>query len=1062
MNEKENILDAWIMVEHLAEGDINIRDKSMNRFEDLKDEDFYMLFSNEIEKKKIEEHQKGGVVVYFDIFNFEEVVSILRETYHLNPTHEDVRVGDKFSFALCFDKNLKLCDDMTFFTASAYIRLHRKIPEKSTFRDYEWDFKTLVSQFFHEEDNKQNGVDEENDTQDVINEENDRRNIFNEAFRKLLRRYNVDIQNCRMQIVNNLETGATNLHSFFVDDLEKAKSIRTENLDSYLLGQKGKKINLDSKNNSVNFNQAAFWSILQPQNYPIARFPSNTKFSLSLMQQVAVNLSIGYDNRQIRSVNGPPGTGKTTLLKDIFAELVVEQAFDIAKLSGKFIRGSVNTIYYGNASIGEIPATIAEKGIVVASSNNSAVQNIVKELPLIDGVDINLIEELKEINYFTEIANSNVSTEWVKDENGNWEKKLIEDETLGEDKYWGLFSLEGGKSDNMTNIITNLKRIVEYLNTEYISNDEIYKEFIEQYNIVATTRKQLQTYIAELEKYKTCCRRLEDLKESYRIERDDKERKLDVLLEECKEFENRICADIDKLKEQQRAIVETKNTTERNRNSLELYIQSWREQKPWFFASRKRKLEYRTRLEELNQQLLECVNESKEIAEAERRGAFKLQELQNERAGQVTKQNRERQMFEHWIATKDAEVSKLESQCTEYERKLGNKVVEKLDMSLEYEKLHLSNPWFDEEYRIAQSKLFIQALKVRKQFLYENRKNINAAMIIWDKQNDYINKKHLIVAAWNWINMTIPVISSTFASFSRMFRNMDAKTLGHLFIDEAGQALPQASVGAIYRSKHVMVVGDPSQIKPVLTLDSNVLGLLGEHFKVSNKYLSNSASTQTLVDEISQYGFYKEQDKSDDSWIGIPLWVHRRCKYPMFTIANRISYKGFMVQGKPENGKAEWYNIGGKADDKYVKEQGEFLVQKIEEMIQENPKIIDKKEKDIIYVITPFSNVAYHLAHKLKKIHFTRYDEHGKPTNVGTIHTFQGKEAPIVFLVLGADNTSKGAAKWAVDEPNMMNVAATRAKEEFYVIGDKGLYLNLNCDVAKDTYHIINQYNEQR
>lgn len=75
---------------------------------------------------------------------------------------------------------------------------------------------------------------------------------------------------------------------------------------------------------------------------------------------------------------------------------------------------------------------------------------------------------------------------------------------------------------------------------------------------------------------------------------------------------------------------------------------------------------------------------------------------------------------------------------------------------------------------------------------------------------------------------------------------------------------------------------------------------------------------------------------------------------------------------------------------------------------------------------------------------------------MGTIHTFQGKEAPIVFLVLGADKNSSGAASWAVREPNMMNVAATRAKEEFYVIGDKSLYLK--CDVAKDTYKIIEQY----
>ena len=149
-----------------------------------------------------------------------------------------------------------------------------------------------------------------------------------------------------------------------------------------------------------------------------------------------------------------------------------------------------------------------------------------------------------------------------------------------------------------------------------------------------------------------------------------------------------------------------------------------------------------------------------------------------------------------------------------------------------------------------------------------------------------MDRKHVIEAAWNWINMTIPVISSTFASFSRMCKNLGAETLGHLFIDEAGQALPQAAVGAIYRSRHVMVVGDPLQIKPVLTLDSNTLYMLGEHFGVTEKYLSASASAQILADAASQYGFYRKQDKAEDSLVGIPLWVHRRCRYPMFTISN--------------------------------------------------------------------------------------------------------------------------------------------------------------------------------
>jgi len=66
-----------------------------------------------------------------------------------------------------------------------------------------------------------------------------------------------------------------------------------------------------------------------------------------------------------------------------------------------------------------------------------------------------------------------------------------------------------------------------------------------------------------------------------------------------------------------------------------------------------------------------------------------------------------------------------------------------LDMNLEYEKLQMSNPWFDENYRIEQSRLFISSLALRKQFLYENRKNIKAAVHIWKTQNKYLENKLL-------------------------------------------------------------------------------------------------------------------------------------------------------------------------------------------------------------------------------------------------------------------------------------------------------------------------------
>lgn len=103
MTEKNKILESWIMVEHLSEGDINLNNKVILTLNDLQGQDFYSLFLQEIEKKKWDQRKKGGVVVYFDVFRFQEVEDMLRVQYGLEKTDEDIRFGNKFSFALYFD-----------------------------------------------------------------------------------------------------------------------------------------------------------------------------------------------------------------------------------------------------------------------------------------------------------------------------------------------------------------------------------------------------------------------------------------------------------------------------------------------------------------------------------------------------------------------------------------------------------------------------------------------------------------------------------------------------------------------------------------------------------------------------------------------------------------------------------------------------------------------------------------------------------------------------------------------------------------------------------------------
>ena len=77
--------------------------------------------------------------------------------------------------------------------------------------------------------------------------------------------------------------------------------------------------------------------LLDVANAPLGKWPS--RYMPALMQQAAINLFTNQDKSQeverIFSVNGPPGTGKTTLLKEIIVYNIVERAKLLADYESK-------------------------------------------------------------------------------------------------------------------------------------------------------------------------------------------------------------------------------------------------------------------------------------------------------------------------------------------------------------------------------------------------------------------------------------------------------------------------------------------------------------------------------------------------------------------------------------------------------------------------------------------------------------------------------------------------------------------------------------------------------
>lgn len=1029
LNKKNNILDAWILIERLSEGNIKLNESNLKKISEEKFIDFDEVFRAELksgrERNKLSEKQfeKSGLVFFISIFEFKQVLEIMRLKYGLNKIYEEIRESNKFGFSIYFDNNLNFVSDKLFLTASGYLKKYHKFPKDISEEEEEMRNELLNS--FEEKE-------------------------FNEVIEQLLQKEKVSVSDCRFRFLKNIETDDVNLHSFYIEDLEKAKVLDTNNLRRYLNVENQTRYNLDSNKNSDNFNESIFHSILSPKNYPLGRFPS--EYPLTLMQQVAVNLSI-IDSDSIRSVNGPPGTGKTTLLKDIFAEHITRQAIEICKLTSKKLLSTIP--YQGDYKISSVPTNIKNYNILVASSNNGAVKNIVNELPKMKEIAKEFHKDILEANYFTDISNSTLTSKWTNRDGRNI--KILEKEKTSHEN-WGVFSLEGGTSANLSKLLLHIEFIEEYLKNDYIPNPSVYKAFNQQEKIVKEEQVRIQQIKEQIE--------------SLTIEINQKTEELSklekIIINEEIQYnykKNQIFEEINKERMYQKQIeIEKKSIViDDILENIEYYqgkLNTIKEQKPSYFFIKKmfnftsvkgyfEKINIvANQLENEMNKKLSCLKIKKKLDNNLQEILKKIHhlELKNEELVADLGIKKEK------ILVLKIQIDELKKKLTAYKENLDG---EELDFDETYEEIQKINPWFTKVYRDNQSQLFLLGLKVRKEFLFENVSSLTSARIIWAKQKEHLGKKNeseILEAAWSWINFAIPIISTTFASLGRMFNYLPENSLGSLFIDEAGQALPQAGVGGVFRSNSVMVVGDPAQIKPVMTIDSPILNIIGREYAVSDRFISSESSTQTLVDSTSKFGF----QKNESEWIGIPLWVHRRSCYPMFNISNAISYNGLMVQGISEDkvyGKSEWFDVVGRAQNKFVKEQAEFLKSEITKKISENPKVAEE-----IYVISPFSYVAMKLENELKSIGFTKY-QNGKAINVGTVHTFQGKEAKIVYFVLGADNESSGAAKWAVNEPNMMNVAATRAKEEFYVIGDKKLYQSLRTKVANETISIIEQYN---
>lgn len=799
------------------------------------------------------------------------------------------------------------------------------------------------------------------------------------------------------------------LNSFFLADLSLAKVLFANNQAPHNL-RRYLGVERQTQTQDLLLDDERLEQAVSPQNTPLARWPGPGRNPLVLLQQAAVNIAFTETTPNgLIGINGPPGTGKTTLLRDLVAGIVTQRAEAMAKFENPetaFLPTELR-LNVGQAWIHLYELSDSLKGfeIVVASSNNKAVENISAELPGVDAI----AADAPHLRYFKSISDSIHGREtWglIAAILGNVQNRY---------RFKQLFWWEENKdfSSYLRAVIGSLPNT----NDTKSPHPTIWDE-----SPPTTRAEALKRWGIARERFRFA------LDESRRWQKLLKELRDDVIdIPKLAKAEETATQQYSEVVRRVKHLNQQYQYLTRDLQSASAELRLHASTKPGFWARL-----FRTK----------AARQWKELHSA-------LLDL--------------KQKESVWKSAR-AEHEKTKRRVVETQQRRGLEIPDSAFFEKEHCEKHQTTPWWPIAAQRARDEVFIAAMALHRAFVdaaaKRLRHNLAALMNVFTTQTlPTAEKQALLPDLWASLFLVVPLVSTTFASVTRMLGKLPLENLGWLLIDEAGQAPPQAAVGAIMRTKRAVIVGDPIQIEPVVTLPDTLGKAICTQFGVDpERYSAPRASVQTLGDAASAYTTEFEMKFGGSRTVGVPLLVHRRCSEPMFSISNNIAYSGLMISAKDEKpsgirqvlGSSQWIDTVGSSEDKWCPEEGDQVVRLLYQLAQAGAS-------SDLYVITPFVIVADGLRLTIRNSGVLRgwVDEEWRWLNerVGTVHTAQGREAEAVIIVLGAQNPSQtGARKWAGGHPNILNVAVTRAKEVVYVVGNRKLWREAGVFAELDRY----------
>ncbi len=252
-------------------------------------------------------------------------------------------------------------------------------------------------------------------------------------------------------------------------------------------------------------------------------------------------------------------------------------------------------------------------------------------------------------------------------------------------------------------------------------------------------------------------------------------------------------------------------------------------------------------------------------------------------------------------------------------------------------------------------------------------------------------------------NQEYPVILSTTYSIKGTLST--DHVYDYLIIDEASQVDLATGVLAFSCARNVVIVGDQKQLPNVLTTeDIRTADRLWNQHKFDERYHFSTHSLLASAAEI---------------WEKVPstlLREHYRCHPKIAGFFNQKFYDGKLIVMTQDNGEPDVLTMYRTVEGNHAR--GHMNQRQIDVIQQEVLPGLTQRGYTSVGIVTPYRDQVAAIKRQL-----------GDRYEVATVHKFQGREKDAIVLASVDDIIGE-----FVDDPNMLNVAVSRAVKSLAVV----------------------------